>query len=124
MNRQFWGIYASFIEQFIGFKYDTEEVIYSIFDRFTIERGETIVGITKDLADAWKELKPNESDSYKFHRVLCLNQLSSFLCQTGIRSYISQLPRCKSTFMPYIFSRHELTAIFKSCDEIRTKKKS
>ncbi|HYN44387.1 MAG TPA: hypothetical protein VER35_00140 [Candidatus Limnocylindrales bacterium] len=130
MNRQFWGIYASFIEQFIdfkrqlGFKYDTEEVIYSIFDRFTLERDETIVGITKDLADAWKMLKPNESDSYRFHRVVCLNQLSSFLIRMGIRSYISQLPRLKSTFTPYIFSRHELSDIFKACDEISTKKKS
>lgn len=128
MNRYFLGIYASFIEQFIdfkrqmGFKYDTEEIIYSIFDRFTIERGETIVGITKDLADAWKGLKPNESDSYRFHRMLCLNQLASFLSRIGIRSYISQLPRIKSTFTPYIFSTHELSAIFKACDEVSTKK--
>lgn len=130
MTRQFWGIYASYIEQYIafkrglGFKYNTEEIIYSIFDRFTIERGETVIGITKDLADAWKRLKPNESVSYRFHRVVCLNQLASFLCQMGIRSYVSQPPPCKSTFTPYIFSKLELTAIFKACDEIRAKKRA
>ena len=129
MNKQFWGIYASYIEQYIafkrglGFKYETEEIIFSIFDRFTIERGETIVGITKDLADAWNRLKPNESDSYRYHRAVCLNQLSSFLCKMGIRSYMPQLSPCKSTFTPYIFSKLELTAIFKACDEIGTKKK-
>ncbi len=129
MNKQFLGIYASYIEQYIalkrglGFKYETEEIILSIFDRFTIERGETKVGITKDLADGWNRRKPNESDSYRYHRAICLNQLSSFLCKTGIHSYIPQLPPCKSTFIPHIFSQDEITAIFKACDEVRTQKK-
>lgn len=130
MSKQFRGIYASYIEQYIafkrglGFKYNTEETIYSNFDRFTIERGETIVGITKDLADRWNRKNPNESDSYRYHRAVCLNQLSSFLCKTGIRSYIPQLPPCKRSFTPYIFSQDEITAIFKACDnKVRTKKK-
>lgn len=129
MSKQFLGIYASYIKQYIafkrglGFKYETAEIIYSIFDRFTIERGETVVGITKELADGWNRKKPNESDSYRYHRAVCLNQLSSFLCKTGIHSYIPQLPPNKNSFTPYIFSQDEITAIFESCDEVRTKKK-
>jgi len=129
MNKQFRGIYASYIEQYIalkrgmGFKYNTEEMIYSIFDRFTIERRETIVGITKNLAEEWNRRKPNESDSYRYHRAICLNQLSSFLCKNGIHSYIPKLPLCKSSFTPHIFSQDEITAIFKACDEVRTQKK-
>ena len=129
MSKQFWGIYASHIKQYItlkrgfGFKYKTEEVIYTIFDRFTIERGETKVGITKDLADEWNRRKPNESDSYRYHRAVCLNQLSSFICKTGIHSYIPQLPPCKSTFTPHIFSQNEISAIFKACDKLRAQKR-
>ena len=125
MNKPFWGIYASYIDQFItfkrglGFKYKTEEIVLSIFDRFTIERGEVTVGITKSLADAWINLNPNESDSYKFHRTVCLNQLASFLCKTGIRSYIAKLPQCKNSFTPYIYSRDEVNVIFNACDSLR-----
>ena len=73
--------------------------------------------------NAWSRKNPNESDSYRYHRCVCLNQPASFLCKKGIRSYIPQLPSCKNTFTPYIFSYGEITALFKACDEIRSKKK-
>ena len=130
MSKSFFGINAPYIERFIafkralGFKYHSEERIYSIFDRFTLERGETSCGITKDLADDWNRKKPNESNSYRYHRAVSLNQLASFLCQQGIPSYISQLPPRKTSFAPYIFSRNQIAAIFRACDDIRTKKKT
>jgi integrase len=125
MNRlSLWGIYALYIRQFIdlkrslGFKYITEETIYSIIDRFTTEMGETKVGISKELAEKWCERKNNESDSYRFHRCLCLSQLSSYLCKIGISSYIPRLPRIKSSFTPYIFSKDEIAAIFNASDKL------
>lgn len=125
MNKyKFWGIYAPYIRQFIdlkrglGFKYITEEYIYRRFDQFTIDRGETEVGISKELADKWCERWNNESDSYRFHRCVCICQLSSYLCKLGIRSYIPQIPRNKSTFIPYIFSKKEMTAIFNAADAL------
>ncbi len=125
MNKyNFWGIYAPYIRQFIelkrglGFKYITEEYIYRRFDQFTIDRGETEVGISKELADKWCGRWNNESDSYRLHRCICISQLSSYLCKLGIRSYIPQIPRKKSTFIPYIFSKKEMTAIFNAADAL------
>jgi len=130
MNKHnFWGIYATYIKEFIdfkrslGFKYETEEIIYTIFDRFTMERGEIEVGISKELAEKWCERKNNESDSYRFHRCICISQLSSYLCKIGIRSYIPQIPKCKSTFIPYVFSSVEIAAIFYTSDKLRAQKK-
>jgi hypothetical protein len=34
-----------------------------------------------------------------------------------------QLPRHKSTFTPYIFSRDQIAAVFAACDALRSKKK-
>jgi len=123
-KNQVWGIYAPYIRQFIelkrglGFKYVTEEFIYLRFDQFTVERGETEIGISKELADKWCERWRNESDSYRFHRCLCLSQLSSYLCKLGIRSYIPRIPRIQSTFIPYIFSKEEMAAIFNAADAL------
>ena len=128
-KRALWGIYAPYIRQLIdfkrslGFKYITEEVIYSLFDRFTIELGETEVGISKALAENWCQRKNNESDSYRFHRGVCISQLSSYLCKIGIRSFIPRLPQCNTTFTPYIFSKMEIAAIFNASDELRAQKK-
>ena len=119
-----WGVYAPYIKQFIdlkrslGFKYVAEEYIYRRFDQFTIERGETEIGISKELADKWCERWNNESDSSRINRCLCISQLSSYLCKLGIRSYIPRIPRNKSTFTPYIFSKKEITAIFNTADSL------
>jgi len=123
-KNQVWGIYAPYIRQLIdlkralGFKYVTEEYIYLRFDQFTIERGETETGISKGLADKWCERWNNESDSYRFHRCVCLSQLSSYLCKLGICSYIPRIPRKQSTFTPYIFSKEEMAAIFNAADTL------
>ena len=129
MPNQFKSIYASYIQELIdfkktlGFKYDTESIILYGFDRFATEKKETRLGITKELAEAWKQCKPNESSSYKAHRCICLNQLASYLCKTGIPSYMLQLPRFKHEFTPYIFSHEQMSAIFIACDASRNKKK-
>lgn len=129
-KRALWGIYAPYIRQLIdfkrslGFKYVTEEVIFSLFDRFTIELGETKVGISKTLAENWCLRKNNESDSYRYHRGVCISQLSSYLCKIGIRSFIPLLPKCNTTFTPHIFSKTEIAAIFNASDELRAQRKA
>ena len=124
-----WGIYAPYIRQLIdfkrslGFKYVTEEIIYSLFDRVTIELGEIKVGISKELSDKWCERKNNESESYWIHRSACLARLSSYLCKIGIRSYIPQLPKHRSTFVPFVFSKNEMESVFAAADALRAQRK-
>jgi integrase/recombinase XerD len=127
-NRAMWGIYAPIrqlidFKRSLGFKYVTEEIIYSLFDRLTIEAGETKVGISKELSDKWCIRKNNESESYWLHRSACLAGLSSYLCKIGIRSYIPQLPKRKSTFVPYVFSKNEMEAVFAAADSLRAQRK-
>lgn len=120
MHDQFKGVYAPYIKQYIdfkrslGFKYRTEATIFTYFDQFTIKRAEKSIGITRDLAEAWSKLNPNESSSYKYHRCVCLNQLASYLCKIGLPSYVLPLPHNKNTFTPHIFSRAQITALFKA----------
>ncbi len=129
-NKQFWGIYAPHIKDFValkrglGFKYDTEETIYSIFDRFTIRRGDNTMGVTRELANEWCKKNENESESYRKHRVICLCQLSTYLCKIGIRSYIPRIPVLHSTFTPYIFSKNEVIELFNAADHLRAKRRS
>lgn len=128
-KRALWGIYAPYIKQLIdfkrgiGFKYESEENIYSLFDTFTIEMCETEVGISKALAEKWCGRRNNESDSFCYHRGVCLCQLSSYLCKIGIRSYIPRLQKCNYSFTPYVFSKEEILAIFAAADNLRAQRK-
>lgn len=126
--RNFIGIYAPYIDQYLdykrqlGFKQETEEFIFAVFDRFTVERGETKLGITAELSESWMQAGINLSSSYNFHRAVLINKLASFLNEQGIRSYVMRLPRYKSDFTPYIFSKDELQRLFEAADNFRIQK--
>jgi integrase len=128
MSRYFVGIYAPYIEQYLaykrqlGFKQKTEESILAVFDRLTIDRGETRLGITPDLARAWMQAGSNLSSSYNFHRAIVVNQLATFLNETGIPSYLMRLPLHKTNFTPHIYSRGEVQQLFDAADNYRIKK--
>lgn len=122
---KFQGIYATLLQQFIdfkkglGYKFIDAEYTYCLFDRFTVQSGETEIGITKALADKWAVKRPNESDSTCYRRVMYLIQFTDFLNDSGYKSYIPRLPRAyKSTFTPYIFSPEEIEAIFAASDRL------
>lgn len=122
---RFQSIYASLLEQYInfkrnlGYKFIDAESTYYLFDQFVLLNRELEFGITKELAYKWAIKRPNESDSTCYRRVMYLIQFASFLNDLGYSSYIPKLPKAyKSTFTPYIFSKNELNAIFKSSDQL------
>lgn len=122
---KFHGLYAPLLQQFVDFKrslgyqFIDAESTYRVFDRFTDQRGETEIGITKALAEHWAVPRPNESDSTRYRRVLYLAQFAAFLNDSGYPSYIPRLPRAyQSTFTPYIFSPREIDALFASADQL------
>lgn len=126
MNRTYRSVYGEHLAQFIqmkqqfGFKYRTGAVILSQLDRLATERNEKSEGITQDFSDAWGKERPNESENYRYDRILYLIRFSSYLTDLGISSYIPRPFRPpRNTFIPYIYSHSEVRALFKACDELR-----
>ncbi len=126
MDKNYHSIYSLYIKQFIqikrklGFKYDTEVFTLSKIDALVIKTNQSSEGITREFADIWAEKRPNESEGYRYHRIRMLAQLSSYMNDLGIASFIPRLPPIpKSSFVPYIYSQKEITALFKACDGLR-----
>jgi len=119
---KFQGIYAPLIAEYLklkrdlGFKLRDAEYVFVMFDRLTVERGEASIGITKELSDAWCIKRPNETDGTRYNRISSLSLFARFLCDTGFPSYVPEVPRFKTSFVPYIFSRDEIASIFSACD--------
>jgi len=125
MHNQLYGIYASYIEQYValkrelGLKYNMEEFIYTLFDRFTIARGEKNVGITKDLADEWNSKKSNESETYQIPKSCMFKSTVIISLQVGNEIHTCPSYRhSKSASCPHIFSKQEIASIFAACDNI------
>lgn len=119
---RFQGIYAPYIAEYLklkrnlGFKLRDAEYVFVMFDRLTVERGEASIGITKELSDAWCKRRPNETDGTRYNRISSLSLFARFLCDTGFPSYVPEVPRFKTSFVPYIFSKDEIASIFSACD--------
>ncbi len=126
MHKGYHSIYGLPIKQFIelkrklGFKFGSGAFYLGKIDLFAQERAETSLGITKEFAEKWCEKTANETDLNRYNRIGFLAQLSSYLRDTGIESYIPRLPAIpQSTFIPYIYSGTEIVALFKACDELK-----
>lgn len=124
MNRIYYSVFGPYIVQFIelknslGYKYRDAGCALSSFDRLALEKNVSEIAITKGLTDEYCIKRPNESEKTRYNRIQILSQFSRFLCDLGFRSYIPKLPRVKSTYTPYIFSRDEMQVIFRVCDEL------
>ena len=130
-NKIFWSIDAPYLTEFIsfkrslGYKYSEQERILSNFDKFILKQDEPCIGLSKELSDKWAERCNNESELTRYARMICVSQFSSYLRNRGIKSYIPQLPKYpESTFIPYIYSYDEMTAMFKACDSLRLRNRS
>ncbi len=124
MNKYYYSIYGPFIEQYIntkkslGYKFKDNDSILHRFDKLALQRDEGVVGISMELAEEWSKKKSNESEINRYKRIQALRLFSSFLCKIGYPSYISLLPKLKRTYVPYIFSKEEMNAIFFTCDQL------
>ena len=122
------GIYTDLITQYIaykrslGFKMDDTDERLRRFDRLTIERGENSIGISKELFDAWITIGSIESDYNRCHRICILKGFSIYLQQLGYESYIPKLNKCRSNYIPYIYTKAEINAILHECDKLILKK--
>ena len=118
------GIYAPYIKSYIEFKRNlgyrfSLEYHFKDFDRFTIEQGCNIVGLTKELCEHWGTRRPNETEVNCYKRVNNIKNFSIYLNSLGFKSYISiQNAKYQSMFVPYIFSKAEIENFFRVCDNL------
>ena len=127
MPRFYYSVYGQYIEQYLdvqrtlGYKPKERNSILVAFDRLALERDEAVVCITKELADEWGRKGMNESEINRYKRIQGVRLFALFLCKIGYPSYIAQLPKLKTTFTPYIFTKEQIRTFFDVCDHLDTR---
>ena len=111
-----------FIEekQAIGYKYSKGLSQLKRFDCFVCTLQSEPKELSKELVLKWTEHLPGETISTQAGRVSTLRGFAKYLNRIGEKAYI--YPRGLVTinrysYTPYIFSKDEILAIFKACDE-------
>lgn len=120
----YYSVYGPYIEQYVdmqislGYKPRERGSILSSFDKWALERNEEVVCLSKELTDEWGTIRPNESEVNRYKRIQGVRLFASFLCKIGHPSYISPLPKFKTTFTPYIFTSRQVSTFFNVCDHL------
>ena len=115
------------IENFIAFKrasgYKADHLV-KILHRFInfAEKWEPgLTTVTKNVAERWENMSPEETPANQRSRKSAVQELSRYLISKGITSYLyPKQKNVKSSFTPYIFSDKELSKFFTACDNTKT----
>jgi len=113
--------FISFIEQkrAFGYKYTNEFYPLSRLDRFLREKKLRKVELPKDLVEKWIERTEMQTPRTQQLRVICVRNFAKYLVEQGIPAYVPTIydtEKKTSDFKPYIFSRDEITQLFKAAD--------
>lgn len=121
----FTGPFAPMCEIFVaqkrasGLMYDQQTMLLRMFDNFCKEYEISDYTITKEIATAWCRKRPNEKEVTRRNRVGEMQRFAVFLCRQGHPSYLlPSLPKAGEKHVPYIFSKEELSAIFRHLDNL------
>lgn len=120
------GILAPLIQDFLVMRtnlgYKSQNYKYSLFafDRFAREKGLSNIRIPADLAEQWCVRRPNEAVDTWSHRNCFLRQFSIYLSNLGYETYVPPqvITPKDETFIPYIFSEAEISAIYTASDSL------
>lgn len=121
---RFKSIYSSCIVDFIeykkmqGYKLKGVEYCFMPFDKLCIERCESALGITQELADVYCQFRENESSKTRYYRINFFISFAKYLNNIGICSYVPNPVKIESVFIPYIFTKEEIAFIFIACDNL------
>jgi integrase len=120
-NSSYGPFFTEYMEfkRSLGYRYKYEYV-FTAFDRFLLDNNVTEIGLTRKICQKWGQKRPNESDVTRYKRINDIRNFSIYLNGIGYPSYVSrQVHQYKTTFVPYIFTKEELSRFFYACDSLQ-----
>lgn len=132
MSRKSVSLFSPYIEEMItfktslGFARHSYEGFLDDFSRFCLRHYPQESSLTKDLVLSWSMKRPTETHSGFRRRLSALRELGKYLNAIGIDSYVipPDFTTGGTSFMPYIFSDEELSALFAGADSLTTNKRA
>lgn len=111
-------------KQSSGFHYGSQTYWLTQFDLFCQREHCKERELSKKLALHWAEKRPHESVKTLECRVVVVRQLAKYMNRQGRRAYVIPpgIPGKRQRYLPHIFTENELTAFFRSIDQLPKKK--
>lgn len=127
MRYTFTGAFAPYIcgliekKRALGYDYYESERILRTFDDFCCKQFPNETCLTKELAMKWAEQSKAEQNLFRLNRVSVLRELAKHMNSVGKQAYLLPLQLTKKTgrHIPYIYSKDDLSKLFKEIDSLQ-----
>lgn len=120
------SVLAPYIHQLLDTResigFGSNNIIWSLkeFDDIAFNIGMKVPCIDSFFVKKWRTSRLMDSDETLYRKLSQLIQLAKLMYRCGCECYIPRLPKKpQSDFIPYIFSKEQISLIFKECDKIR-----
>lgn len=125
MKRVFTSHFKEPIEHMIeqkhalGFPYDESGRILFNFDQFCIKSFPHATELTKEIGLEWAQRRPSEKNNGFRNRLMPVRELARYMNRIGIAAYVIPVDLAKkgARYIPHIYTREELSAIFAVLDQ-------
>ena len=127
MRSAFTGAFAPYIcgliekKQALGYDYHGSACILRTFDEFCREQFPNETCLTAELAMKWAEQFKTEKNLSRLNRVSVIRELAKYMNSVGEQAYLLPLQLTKKTgrHIPYIYSKEDLSKLFKEMDSLQ-----
>jgi len=126
----FKSVLAPYLTAFVmenrmmGYKSNQLQRRLSNFDNYLCEIRHSTAYIMKSDYDKWRETISGNHPATIYGKVACLARFLRYMSELGHECYIPRLPKKPARdFVPYIYSKDEMTNIFNTADALRMKRK-
>lgn len=127
MRSAFTGAFAPYIcgliekKQALGYDYHGSACILRTFDEFCREQFPNETCLTAELAMKWAEQFKTEKNLSRLNRVSVIRELAKYMNSVGEQAYLLplQLTKKSGRHIPYIYSKEDLSKLFKEIDSLR-----
>lgn len=131
LKYKFTSHFTKYIVDFIqqkrafGYKYEEAEYTLFVFDKFCVNNFADVIELNQEIALKWSEKRDCEKVRYQVTRITACRQLAIYMNSIGVTAYVIPFgihQKCDQTQRtpPHIYTKEELSAIFKAADSYQS----
>ncbi|SFV08705.1 hypothetical protein [Alicyclobacillus macrosporangiidus] len=103
----------------VGYHYDKEARDFARFDRFCAAVGHQSLSLPRELVEQWTAKQIHETETNRQHRISRMRVLGRYMQRCGYPAWVyprQATAQTSARYVPHIFSRSELAALFRVID--------
>jgi len=94
-----------------------DKYVLILLDKHLVEHNYGSKNLTEEILNSWRQTLRGKSKTIQL-KVIAIRNFVKYLNELGIQSFLPEVPKVKSDYIPHFYTDDELTRIFKVADNL------